>query len=67
MKKNESIEELEIQYKKQRKKGLLLSVIFLILSIFFAIIAVITSKYKVFIGVAIQLVASVALYIINRN
>lgn len=67
MKKNESIEELEIQYKKQRRKGLLLSVIFLILSIFYAVIAVITTKYKLFINVMIQLAISAAFYIISRN
>ena len=55
------------KYSKQRKRGFCFGIFFLVISIFFISIGIITSNYEVFYGVPLQLLAGGILVFNNLN
>lgn len=64
-KKNTS--DLIIKYEKQRKFGIIMGIIFLILFVFFIALSFFTKNYNILIGTPLQLFAAILLLINNRK
>lgn len=64
---SEECERLKERYRKEKRTGLSMGILFLVLSVIFSIIGFATANYNVFYGVILQLFAGVTLVIQNRN